>query len=90
MNSFGDHLEFGKLKIAFFVMIFFHNFSESGYGKPATLIWLLFLMCSIVIRTEPGQEDRRACPLTPRGEKGRILSPLEPPPEVMWEGDPAV
>ena len=59
VNSFGDHLEFGKLKIAFFVMIFFHNFSESGYGKPTTLIWLLFLMCSIVARTEP-ESGRRS------------------------------
>ena len=65
VNSFRDYPELGKLKIAFFVMIFFHNFSESGYGKPTTLIWLLFLLCSIVARTEPSQEEESDLPSHP-------------------------
>ncbi len=36
VRSFRDDPELSKLKIVLFVMIFFHNFSESGYGKPTT------------------------------------------------------
>ncbi len=56
MNSFEDHPELGKLKVVFFAMVFFHNFSESSYGKPSALIWLLFLLSSIVIRAKPSPE----------------------------------
>jgi O-antigen ligase len=56
IRSFDGDPEFSKLKAVLFMMIFFHNFSESSYGKPSALLWLLFLLVSIVIRAKPGEE----------------------------------
>jgi O-antigen ligase len=43
-----------QLKVVLFAMAFFHNFTESSFGKPFSPIWLLFLLASIVIlRTNP-------------------------------------
>jgi len=56
IRSFDDNPELSKLKVVLFTMIFFHNFSESSYGMPSALLWLLFLLSSIVIRTKPGEE----------------------------------
>ncbi len=41
------------LKIVLFAMVFFHNLSESSYGKPSALLWLFFLLTSIVVREWP-------------------------------------
>ena len=55
LHSFKDNPEFSRLKAVLFLMIFFHNFSESSYGMPSALLWLLFLLTSIVIRAKPGE-----------------------------------
>jgi O-antigen ligase len=54
--SFENNPRLGELKIVLFAMVFFHNFTESTFGKPFTLLWLLFLLSSIVIKTKPGKE----------------------------------
>lgn len=41
------------LKIVLFAMVFFHNFSESSYGKPSALLWMFFLLTSIIVRPRP-------------------------------------
>ena len=41
------------LKIVLFAMVFFHNFSESSYGKPSALLWMFFLLTSIMVRARP-------------------------------------
>jgi hypothetical protein len=55
IRSFQDNPELGKLKLVLFAMVFFHNFTESTLGKANTLLWLLFLLSSIVVRTKPSQ-----------------------------------
>jgi O-antigen ligase len=60
IGSYEDNPELGKLKLVLFAMIFFHNFTESTYGKPSTLLWLLFLLSSIVVRAKPGTETDQA------------------------------
>jgi exopolysaccharide production protein ExoQ len=55
MRSFQDNPELGKLKLVLFAMVFFHNFTESTLAKANSLLWLLFLLSSIVVRTKPSQ-----------------------------------
>lgn len=60
MFSFAEKPNFGRLKIVLFAMVLLANFTESNFGKANTLIWLLFLMSSIVIVTEPNTGDLRS------------------------------
>ena len=56
IRSFEDNPRLGKLKIVLFAMVFFHNFTESTFGRPFAFLWLLFLLSSIVVRAKPGVE----------------------------------
>lgn len=63
IRSYDDGPGFSRLKMVLFAMIFFHNFSESSYGKPSVLLWLLFLLSAIVVvKTVPGPESEPATP----------------------------
>ena len=56
MRSFADNPNLGKLKTVLFAMVFFHNFTESTFGRPFAFLWLLFLLSSVVVRAKPGVE----------------------------------
>lgn len=56
IHSFENSPKLGNLKIVFFAMVFFHNFTESTLGKPFAFLWLLFLLSCIVVRTQPSVE----------------------------------
>lgn len=47
--TFTQNQSFGKLKIVLFVMVLFHNFTETSLGKPNSLLWLLFLLASFIV-----------------------------------------
>jgi O-antigen ligase len=58
MRSCDSNPEFGRLKFVLFISVLFHNFSESSFGMPSALLWLLFLLASVVVKTKPSQEIR--------------------------------
>ena len=61
-----------KLRIVLFTMVFFHNFTESTWGKPFAFLWLLFLLSSLVVRARPDLES-----VSPLGvRKTQDISPL--------------
>ena len=55
-RSYDSNPEFGRLKFVLFISVLFHNFSESSFGMPSALLWLLFLLASIVVRINPSKD----------------------------------
>lgn len=62
LRTLGSNRELGKLKIVLFVMIIFHNFTETSLGKPNSLLWLLFLFASIFVIPNAGRASQSASP----------------------------
>ena len=49
MRSSALQREWGQLKMVLFIMVLFHNFTETSLGKPNSLLWLLFLLTSFIV-----------------------------------------
>lgn|GEM_PF-683003 len=78
MRTSREKPDFGKLKIVFFTMVLFHNFTETSLGKPNSLLWLLFLLSSIMV--SPGATVRANPALGEDAAKDLARQePLQPP-----------
>ena len=53
LKDFERKLETSRLMLAFFIMVIFHNIMESTLIKPFNLLWMIFLLSSIVMVRKP-------------------------------------
>lgn len=58
LNSFEGHWQKGALLLTFFLMIVFHNITESTLTRGTSFLWILFLISSFVVsrRSDPSVE----------------------------------
>ena len=57
VRSLTGTTDINKLFFIFFIMIVFHNFTESTLGKANALLWVLLLLSSVVVtKTAPAPE----------------------------------
>ena len=54
--------EYGILRMTFFMIIVFHNITESSYGRPNNLLWFLFLLVVLHIpEISRGNNELKEC-----------------------------
>lgn len=56
VGGFGGDWPYRTLLLVFFVMVLVHNFTEASIAKPTNLLWALFLLSAVCVKTVTGAE----------------------------------
>lgn len=53
LKAFGPHWPYETLMLVFFIMVLVHNLTEASIAKPTNLLWALFLLSTITVKSVP-------------------------------------
>jgi exopolysaccharide production protein ExoQ len=58
LRDHARHYQMATLMLVFFIMVLVHNFTEASLVKPTNLLWALFLLATVSVKSK--QEDAAA------------------------------